>query len=67
MHIRHAQTPCFHLQIPWAIIETALYVLIAYFFVGYYHGAGYFFIFYILCLLGVDFGLTFTSHLTIPF
>jgi hypothetical protein len=27
-------------QIPWAIIETALFTLILYFFVGYYHGAG---------------------------
>ena len=40
-------------QIPWAIIETVLYTLVAYFFVGFYKGASQYLIFYLLSFMAI--------------
>lgn len=37
------------LQMPFGLIETVLYTCIVYFIVGYERGAGYFFVFYLIC------------------
>lgn len=37
------------LQMPFGLIETVVYTCIVYFIVGYEKGAGYFFIFYLVC------------------
>lgn len=35
------------------MVETTLYTLIVYFFVGYYKGASQYFIFYLVCLTAI--------------
>lgn len=37
------------LQMPFGLLEVVLYSCIVYFIVGYERGAGYFFIFYLIC------------------
>ena len=37
------------LQMPFGLLETVVYTCIVYFIVGYERGAGYFFIFYLIC------------------
>mmetsp|Transcript_4643 Transcript_4643/g.13342 ORF Transcript_4643/g.13342 Transcript_4643/m.13342 type:complete len:1521 (-) Transcript_4643:659-5221(-) len=40
-------------QVPWALVECVIYSLIVYFFVDFFHGPGYFFCFFMLCILGI--------------